>query len=69
MEREGQHVRIIPEDRLDPITVVDVEIHVQDAVAGIPSPAHGQRHVVVDAEAACATGHRVVKAAAGMENV
>ena len=69
MERDRQHVRIVPEDRLHAVAVVDVEVHVQDAVAGVPCAPDGERHVVVDAEAACAAGHRVVEAAAWMEGV
>ena len=49
--------------------MVDVEIEVQDAVAGVASQRDRQGHVVVDAEARRATGHGVVQAAARVEGV
>ena len=69
VERDGQDVRVVPEDRLDAVAMVDVEVDVQHPVAGVPGAPDGQRNVVVDAEPAGTTGHRVVETAARMEDV
>ena len=69
VDGEGQHLRIVPEERLRAVAVVDVEVDVEHAVAGVARTGHAERDVVVDAEARRARGHRVVQAAAGMEGV
>ena len=69
VERQRQHARIVPVDRLDAVAVVDVEVDVQDAQPVPPRPGDGQRRVVVDAEAGRPVGHRVVEAAARVEGV
>ena len=66
---QGQHARVGEVDRLDAVAVMDVEVEVEHAPAGIACPGHGEGGIVVDAEAAGAVGHRVVEAAAGMERV
>ncbi len=55
VDRERQHLRVVPEERLRAVAVVDVEVHVQNPVTGVACPGHGQCHVVVDAEARSAT--------------
>ena len=56
-------------NRLDAVTVMDVEIDVQDAQTVQPRPGDRQRRVVVDAEARRPRRHRVVEPAARMERV
>ena len=58
-----------PVDRLDPVAVVDVEVHVQHAQPVPPRPGDRQRRVVVDAEPRGSVGHRVMEPAARMEGV
>ena len=69
VERQRQDARVGPVDRLDPVAVVDVEVHVQDAQPVAPRPGDGQRRVVVDAEPRGPVGHRVMEAAARVEGV
>ena len=54
---------------LDAVAVVDVEIDIHDAMPGIPGARDRQGDVVVDAEAGCASGHRVVQPAGRVEGV
>ena len=67
VERQRQDARIVRVDRLDPVAVVDIEVHVQDAKPVPARPGDGQRRVVVDAEARRAVRHRVVEAATRVE--
>ena len=69
VQRQGQHARVGPVDRLDAVAVVDVEVEVQDAQAVVPRPGDRERRVVVDAEPGGAVRHRVMEAAAGVEGV
>ena len=69
VEGHGQDTRIVPEQRLDAVAVMHVEIDVQDPQTVPPGTGHGQRHVVVDAEAGCTIAHRVVQPSARVEGM
>src|SRR4029450_9177233 len=68
VQRDGEHARVVGEDRLHPVAVVDVDVHVGDpAHALVEQPGDGDGGVVVDAEPRGAVGHGVVQAAGGRE--
>ena len=69
VEGQRQHARVVPVDRLDPVAVMDVEVHVQDAQPVPPRTGDRQRRVVVDAEPRGSVGHRVMEPATRMEGV
>ena len=64
-----QDARVVPEQRLDAVAVMHVEVDVQDPQSVAAGAGHRQRHVVVDAEAGCTVAHRVVQPAARVEGV
>ena len=64
VQRDRQHPRVVVEDRLDAVAVVDVDVDVGDLLhALVEQPLDADGDVVVDAEAARAVAHRVVQAA------
>src|SRR5262245_25989696 len=70
MERDRQHARLGVEDRLHPVAVMDVHVHVRDRVhASIEQPRDRDRWVVVHTEARCARRHRVMQPARRVERV
>ena len=69
VERQGQDAGVLPVDRLDAVTVVDVQVDIQDAKAVAACACDGQGGIVVDAEPGCAVGHRVMEPAARVEGM
>ena len=69
VDRQGHDLRVVPEERLDTVAVMDVEVEVQDPMPGIAGHGAGQGDVVVDAEARGMAGHGVVQPAARVERV
>jgi hypothetical protein len=69
VDRHGQDQRVVPEERLDTVPVMDVEVEIQHAMTGIARHGARQGDIVVDAEARGVTGHGMVQPAAGMERV
>lgn len=68
MDRDREHARIVVEHRLHAITVMRVDIDVRDALRSVvEQPTDGKRDVVVDAEPAGMTAHRVMEAAADVD--
>ncbi len=64
VQRDRQHPRVVVEDRLDAVAVVDVDIDVRDPLdALVEQPLDAHRDVVVDAEPARPVAHGVVQAA------
>ena len=64
VERDGEHPRVVPEDPLDAVAVVDVDVDVRDPLGALVEQVlDADRDVVVDAEAAGPVGHPVVEAA------
>ena len=64
VQGDGQHPRVVVEDRLDTVAVVDVDVDVRDPLrAFVEQPPDAHRDVVVDAEAARPARHRVVEPA------
>ena len=66
VERQREDPGIAVGQCLDAIAVVDVEVHVEDPEPLGSSPYHGERDVVVDAEARRPVRHRVVEPTAGV---
>ncbi len=70
VDRDGQHARVVPEDGLDAVAVVRVEVQVGDALRAEVQQALDRRGgVVVDAEAGRRARHRVVHAARDVDAV
>jgi hypothetical protein len=69
VERDREDARVVDEQLLDAVAVMDVEVEVQDAKRVAPGPRDRERRVVVDAEPAGVVCHRVVEAAARVERV
>jgi len=69
MEADGEHLGIALEDPLDAVPVVDVDVHVRDAVTLLLKPLARDRGVVVCAEARGPFAVGVMKAAARTEGV
>ncbi len=70
VDRDREHARLVPEDRLDAVAVMDVDVDVGDSLGAFPKqPGDRDGRVVVDAEAARPGGHRVVQSAGGVERV
>ena len=70
VDGDGQHPRVVPEDPLDAVAVVDVDVDVRHALdAGVEQGLDADGDVVVDAEAAGAVGHRVVQPAGDAHRV
>ena len=70
MDRDRQHPGLVPEDRLDTVAVVDVDVHVGDPFGPLTEePRDRDGRIVVDTEAARTGGHRVMEAARGVEGV
>ena len=69
VDRDCHHARVVCVDRLDAVTVMDVEVEIEDAQTGRPSTSDRQRWIVVDAEARSAIAHGVVQPAAWMEGM
>ena len=69
VDRQRQDARVIPEQRLDAVAVMHVQVDIQDPQSVAAGAGHGQRHVVVDAEAGCTVAHRMVQPAARVECV
>ena len=70
VDRARQHPRLLEEDPLGAVAVVDVDVDVGDALgAGVEQRLDRDGGVVVDAEARGAVGDRVVQAAAGDEGL
>ena len=70
VQRDRQHPGVVPEDALDAVAVVHVDVDVGDPLGAVveqPLDAHGD--VVVDAEAGGVARHRVVQAAAEVHAV
>ena len=61
--------RVVPEDRLDPIAVMDVGVNVEHAMPGVARPPDRDGDVVEHAESARTRGERVVESAARVEGV
>ena len=65
VDRDREHSRVVPEERLDTVTVVGVDIEIDDAlVSGFEELGDRSGCVVVDAEPAGLARHRVVHSAA-----
>src|SRR6266542_476585 len=70
VDRDGEHARVLVEDRLGPVAVMYVHVDVRDAFhAMVQKPPDGDRGVVVDAEPRGPVGHRMVQPAGGVERV
>ncbi len=70
VHRDREHAGVVPEDALDAVAVVDVDVHVGDPLGAlVEQPADRDGCVVVDAEATRPVGHRVVQAAAEVHAV
>ena len=69
VEGDGQDLWIVPEDRLDAVSVVDVQVDIQNPMTDVAGPPDRQRDIVVDAEAAGATRHCMVEPSTGVEGV
>ena len=70
MEADRQHARVVPEDRLDAVAVVDVDVDVRHPLrALVEEVLDADRDVVVDAEAGGLVAHRVVQAPGDVRRV
>ena len=70
VQRDGQHPRVVPEDPLDAVAVVHVDVDVGDPLgAVVEQPLDADGDVVVDAEARGVARHRVVQPAAEVDAV
>jgi hypothetical protein len=70
MQADRQHPGVVPEDRLHPVAVVNVDIDVRDPLDALPEhPRDGDRGIVVHTEPARPVGHRVVQPAADVDPV
>ena len=69
VQRHGQHAGIGGVDHLDAVTVVDVEVDVQDAKAVAPGPGDREGRIVVDAEPRRPIRHGVMEPTARVERV
>ena len=70
MDRDREHSRIPPEDRLRTITVVDVDVDVRDPPDAVrEQPRDRDRRVVVHAESRRSGRHRVVETSGRVERV
>ena len=70
VQGDREHPRVVPEDLLDAVAVVDVDVDVGDPLGAVGEQLlDADRDVVVDAEAARPVGHRVVQAAGDVDRV
>ena len=69
MDRDRQHIGVVGVERLDAVTVMDVEVDIQHTETRPASEGDGKRRVVVDAKPRGVVPHRVVEPAARMECV
>ena len=70
VQRDGEHARVVPEDPLDAVAVVHVDVDVGHPLrAVVQQPLDADGDVVVDAEARGVAGHRVVQPAAEVHAV
>ena len=70
VHRDGEHPRVVPEGALDAVAVVHVDVDVGDPLGALlEQPGDRDRRVVVDAEAAAGSGHRVVQPAGDVDRV
>ena len=70
VDRDREHPRVVPEDLLDAVTVVNVDVDVGDPLdALVEQPLDADRSVVVDAETARLVGHGVVQAPGEVDRV
>ena len=70
MDREREHARVVPEDRLDAVAVVRVQVDVGDPLgAGVEQALDRGSGVVVDAEAGGGASLRVMHAAGDVDAV
>jgi hypothetical protein len=70
MDRDGQHPRVLGEDRLHAVAVMDVDVHVRDRIhAALEQPRDRDGGIVVHAESRSTGRHRVVESAGGVERV
>ena len=69
VDREGEHPRIVPVHRLDPVAVMDVEIDIEHPEPGPPRSGDRQGGIVVDTEPRGTVRHRMVQAPARVEGM
>ena len=70
VHRHGQYTRVVVERRLDPVTVVHIDIDVRHPRgAGGQQPSDRDRRVVVDTEPRGPVAHRVVQTARDVDRV
>ena len=69
VDRNCQHARVRPVNRLDAVAVVHVQVDVHDPQAVAARPRDRERRVVVHAKARGPRRHRVVQPAAGVEGM
>ena len=69
VKADREHVRVAVKDFLDPVSMVDVDVDVGNTMPSILQPLAGDRRVVVDAKARCATAMRVMQTPRRAERV
>jgi hypothetical protein len=69
VQADREHVGVALENSLDAIAVMDVDVHVCDAMTLLLQPLTGDGSVVVGAEAGGAVAMSVVQSSAGAESV